>query len=147
MSASRSVGVVARGYFDTWGLILLIARPERKSSKSSDRIIKWTSVRVTFTFFHTFTFHLFLHRRSCSVSPVSSLHHLLFLVLYSVSCLSIICQGSSKTRRGPCRPFLFFFYFPVLSELCGIFPPTPHLLSVSLVIRLSLTLRASWRWQ
>lgn len=54
--------------------VSLTACPQRKPPESGDRVIKWTSVVVAFTFFHTFTFyHFFLHSRGCSVSEFSSI--------------------------------------------------------------------------
>lgn len=119
----------------------------KNSSKRCDRVITWASVRVQVTYFQLLYFS---HAQEKLLSDSDFIHHhfLLYLLNSVFQCPSTVCQGSSKFHCSLLLSLLLsFFNLPVLLELSTIFPPIPHLLSVSLVIRLSLTLRVCWRRQ
>lgn len=121
------------------GSILLIACPERKSPKMCDRVIKWTSVMVAFTFFHTVTFSFFPTQQKLHSVRGFVCHHLL-LKLYTLSyVLQLFVRGVQRlTVASVLLCLIFLSSSPLRAPWCLPTYPT-SLFSVSLVIRLSLT--------
>lgn len=68
------------------------------------------------------------------------------VTLYRALCPSVIWKGISKTYCGLCPPLSYFLSPSPLGALWCLPIYSISLLSVSLVIRLSLTSQAHWRW-